>query len=271
MRDTGHYSESLQDLLDGRLPPDEEADVRAHLVSCALCRGELVRLDQGRAAARALGVDRELPEGLASKLAAALDAEDADRLPRQKVTSRAARLRSTNRRMVLWGGVAASLCIMAVLWWSRSAGDAPVMAARDFDSVVAGSTSLTFVTADPARLERDFADARSASVRVFDLAMMGFSLEGGRWHTFAGQASALYVYRNAAGDRVVCQMYEGTTSDLPVTGDVRSHRDFRFHVYREGDVTVVFWQEGKIVCVLASRLPQEAVVQLAFEKAMRPA
>jgi hypothetical protein len=32
---------------------------------------------------------------------------------------------------------------------------------------------------------------------------------------------------------------------------------------------MVFWQEDGVVCVLASNAPIEAVVQLAFAKAMR--
>jgi anti-sigma factor RsiW len=259
MRETGHYSETLQDLLDVRLAPTEEAEVRAHLAACAECRVELARLEEARTAARALRAEREVPGGLASKIAAGLDAEDA------------ARPGHPTRRLIVWGGLAASLVMVASLFWPRSEPVGPATAARDFDAVVDGTTPLTFVTADPAALERQFATAGAASVRVFDLAMMGFTLEGGRVQSFGDVPSALYVYRNAAGERVVCQMYEGTTGSLPATDDIRSHRDFRFHVYREGDMTIVFWQEGAIVCVLASRLPQEAVVQLAFAKAMRPA
>jgi hypothetical protein len=36
-------------------------------------------------------------------------------------------------------------------------------------------------------------------------------------------------------------------------------------------VTVVFWQEGDLVCVLASELPAAEVVALAVAKAMAPA
>jgi hypothetical protein len=64
-------------------------------------------------------------------------------------------------------------------------------------------------------------------------------------------------------------MYEGTVRELPPTKDVRQHNGFTFHVYRSGNVTVVFWQEDGVVCVLASNAPVEDVVQLAFAKAMR--
>jgi hypothetical protein len=40
-------------------------------------------------------------------------------------------------------------------------------------------------------------------------------------------------------------------------------------VYERDGVTSVFWQEGTVVCVLASDLPREEVVQLAYAKAMK--
>lgn len=50
---------------------------------------------------------------------------------------------------------------------------------------------------------------------------------------------------------------------------VREHNGIAFQVYREGDLTLVFWQEGDVVCVLTSAAPAEDVVQLAFAKAIR--
>jgi hypothetical protein len=36
-------------------------------------------------------------------------------------------------------------------------------------------------------------------------------------------------------------------------------------------VTLAFWQEGELVCVLAAELPAAEVVALAIAKAMAPA
>jgi len=52
---------------------------------------------------------------------------------------------------------------------------------------------------------------------------------------------------------------------------VRDNSGFRFHIFQEDNLTLVFWQEGAIVCVLVSRLPREEVIKLAFAKAMRAA
>jgi hypothetical protein len=65
-------------------------------------------------------------------------------------------------------------------------------------------------------------------------------------------------------------MFAGSEADLPDSSDVREHAGFRFHVLHQGDVTLVFWLEGDLVCVLASRMPTGDLIALAFAKAMPP-
>jgi hypothetical protein len=64
-------------------------------------------------------------------------------------------------------------------------------------------------------------------------------------------------------------MYEGHLASLPQPDDVRDHDGIRFQVYREGKLTLVFWQEGEVVCVLASDAEAESVIQLAYAKAVK--
>jgi hypothetical protein len=101
--------------------------------------------------------------------------------------------------------------------------------------------------------------------------MMGIPLDGGVRHVLDGRPSALYSYRTATGARLVCQMYEGRLGDLPPPDSALDNKGFHFQIYTRGAVTVVFWQEGDLVCVLASELPAGEVIALAMEKAMAPA
>jgi anti-sigma factor RsiW len=255
-----HLEEALLDLLDGRLDAPGRAAADAHLAECAACRDLRERLDAARGAVRATRVEREPPPGLAGAVRAALDREDA---------------RRGHRIWPVAAGLAAALLAAAAVLLLRPGGGAllpAAEAARDHEALTRGSLVLEVRLADAAELERFFA-ARGPGfpVRVLDLAMMGFTLEGGRVERFGGGPGVLYVYRNARGDRLVCRMYPGRVEDLPPTPDVREHGGFRFHVFREGDRTVVFWQEGQVVCVLTGALPPEQVVALAFEKAMKPA
>ena len=105
----------------------------------------------------------------------------------------------------------------------------------------------------------------------FDLGMMNYQLAGGRVQPFNRQPTALFVYRGAANEILHCRMYVGTTTELPAGAVERDNNGIKFHIYQSEGVTMVFWQEGAVVCALSSDIPSEQVIQLAFAKAMLPA
>ena len=65
-------------------------------------------------------------------------------------------------------------------------------------------------------------------------------------------------------------MYEGRLAELPAADETHREKGFDFHVYTREGVTLVFWQEGELVCVLAADLPAAEVLALAVAKAMAP-
>jgi hypothetical protein len=101
--------------------------------------------------------------------------------------------------------------------------------------------------------------------------MMGWTLEGGTRRRFGNVPVALYAYRSSSATDLVCQMYPGLLAELPAADAVRHENGFEFRVYTRDGVTLVFWQEGELVCVLAAELPAGEVVALAIAKAMTPA
>lgn len=103
----------------------------------------------------------------------------------------------------------------------------------------------------------------------FDCARPGSVERDGRSKlAVGGRPSALFVYRGERNKILVCQMYEGSARDLPRGAEVRRHGGISFFVYRRDARTLVFWPEGKVLCVLASEAPTEEVVALAFAKAV---
>src|SRR5207245_11737666 len=90
------------------------------------------------------------------------------------------------------------------------------------------------------------------ATRGFDFGMMGYRLAGGQVHRLAGRLSALFAYENAHGRLVVCQMYQGQLSELPPSAEEREQEGIRFRIYRTGSLTLVFWQEGLVVCVVVT-------------------
>lgn len=257
-----HLREELDLLIDGRLAPGRRSHVGAHLAGCAICRRELEALRSVKAAVRDRVPEQEMPDALSARVIAALDQVDRESRPRKARVSRIV------GRAALGFGLAAT--IVAVLLLRASRDDFIKAAVEDLAQVRAAALSMDFETADPAALEGRFAESGIPfAVRVFDFGMMGYQLVGGRVHRIEGRPSALFVFRSVDGRYVVCQMYEGTLADLPVAFEERENNGIIFRIYQVRNVTLVFWQEGRVVCVLTSDGDTEEAIQLAFAKAVR--
>jgi anti-sigma factor RsiW len=271
-----HAGEELLDLLDGRLAEPRRAVFQAHVEACARCRRELAALESARNAAAAAAASAgaagaaqadtgAVPESLAARVRAALDAEDrATLLAPQQVKAAPWR-----RRAWITAGLATAA--LAILFFRpEPPATVPALAAADFRAFDAGSTELGIRSTDPKEIEAWFAANGAAFVtRVIDLAMMQYQLAGGRINRLGSATSAFYAYRGPDDVALVCQMYLGRITDLPTADEVREHEGIAFHIHRDAELTLVFWQEGDVVCVLVSSIPLEEVVQLAFAKAVR--
>ncbi len=267
-----HVDEALQELIDGRLPPAERQDVEAHLAACPRCRRLRASLEQARQALRSTAAgDAPAPSALQERILAALDAEDQSRAAVSPINLPIKR-RGRNAPWV-WAAAAALVLAAGALWLiAPGARGAVDTVAAEYDRLAAGELAVEHAAAAPAELERYFA-ARGLSFhpRVLDLAMMGFEIVGGRVSRVGREPSAVMVYRSAnaaPADPLVCQMYRGRLADLPRADEVQRRGGFSFHLFRRGASTLVFWQEGELVCVLVGRGDPAALLDLAAAKAM---
>jgi len=257
---TGHHplGEEIQDFADGRLTPARREDLKAHFATCPQCGRELERLRWVKEGTAHLPM-HEPPPDLPARVAQALDSED-------RRGSHASPLR---RYLLPAAGVLAAAAAIVILV-SRGPRDLPSAVGRDFAAFGRATLSLDTASDDGPALERYFARrGLRFRTRVFDLGMMGYGLVGARVHRLAGRSSALFVYRSHDDRTLVCQMFEGTLDELPRGGETRVHDGIEFRVFSEDGVTLVFWTEGSVVCVLVSDGPREDVVQLAYAKAVK--
>ena len=265
MTDTvNHLGAALHDFLDGRLDDTRRVEVRAHLDGCPQCRSELEALRWVRDVALKQLPGEKVPPGLAHRVTAALDAAVGRTRPTATWTIR--------RRWWQWAtaGAVLAAAALALLFVSRPGANLVDAVTRDFAQYSSGTLALDLRSSDGAAVESLY--ARGGLVfrtRVFDLGMMQYRLVGGRIHRLRGRPSALFAYRGPEGRDLVCQMYEGRLAELPRSDDVREHNGITFQVYRAGRLTLVFWQEGAVVCVLASDAESETVIQLAYAKAAK--
>ncbi len=263
MNRSDHPHDELHLLLDERLDADARARVEAHVSACAQCRRELEVLRSTKQAARGINQpDAVAPPEVAARVFAALDEED-------RRASASARPERTQRRVRLAPalGIAVAAAIALAIVFMRPSGFDPTRTAADDLARYAASTlALDLETKSPQELEQFFAAGRiDFPTRVFDFGMMNFELTGGRVHDIDGRRSALFAYTSPAGGHIICQMYAGGLSELPDDFERHVVDGVEFRVYRRGDSTLVFWQEGPLVCVLASDGdPGEA---LAFARA----
>ena len=266
-----HPTDALQDALDGRLDAEALAALDEHLATCAQCRRELDALRWTKAQLAASRTVLDVPDDVTARLRRALD--DEDRGTRSRGSSPASVDRQAPRVWRWIAGAAAAAAIIAVIWIGgrRIVGETPpAEAAAAFRGFVSGEIPLSIETPDPKSLEIQLnAAGLGFQSRVFDFGMMNYRLTGGGVHRLAGRRSAAFVYRGPDSRALVCQMYEGSVRDLPSPAQRRTNEGIEFSVYREGDLTIVFWQEGPIVCVLVADGDPEAAVKLAFAKAVK--
>jgi anti-sigma factor RsiW len=269
-----HPVEALHAAVDGRLTPPEQAALDAHLAVCAECRRELHAMT---ALARELAASLQEgmgPVDLEARLRRALDEEDRRPLIAALPDASAPPGQRPAVRAWRWAAAAAAIAaalVLTIIWSERQpTPSAPALVAEDFRRFVAGELPLPSRTTEPAALERTLAAASLGfETRVFDFGMMAYQLVGGGVHRMGTAPSALFAYTGPDALRLLCQMYPGRIADLPSPDERRSNDGVEFFVYRVGEVTVVFWQEGEIVCALAADGDAEAAVKLAFAKAVR--
>ncbi len=269
-----HPRGAIHDLIDGRLDPARQVEVESHLVLCDTCRREADAMSSLKHALREGLPEIELPEGLEDELAAALDGESGQVAARGRFGSAtpASAPRRVVMRALLITAAAAAVAVVAI-WLMRSSEDPRDIAgtlAGDFDAIAGARLALDLVVTDPVKLEGAFTvRGIPFPTHVYDLTMMDFRLAGGRVHHVDGRPSALFAYRSGKGAWLVCQMFQGEASELPAGASQVAKNGFEFQVYRRERVTVVVWAEGRVLCALASDLPEAAVLELAIAKAMK--
>jgi len=252
-----HPSDDLHRLLDGRLDAERAAQVEAHVAGCVRCQREVEAVRRVKAALR-----EHLPElPVPDEVAARVRAVSSGAIPPRRGFSMRARV------TVMAVLALAAVLVIAIMQTRPSPPDIVHAAAADFTNWRSGAMQLQRQTAAAPELEQFFQEAGVPfPTPVFEFGAMQFSLAGGRIQ-HDGRLRALFAYDGAGGERMICEMYAGVTGDLPTADDVREYNGVRFHIYRLGDLTLVFWQDGAVVCVLVMDGDPERAITFARVKA----
>ena len=264
VRPTEHLDERLAELLDGRLSAGDLAQAETHVAGCAACA---LRLEQARSAKRAVATLPvvPLPDGFAARISSALDQEE-----RTGGAERVVRFPGRAVRPLLAAAALLLVGLAGTFVLFRKPAEVSA-AAADFERVAGGRLALEARGPSAPEVETYFTSRRLGfATRVFDLGMMGWTIGGGAVGSLAGGPSALWTYRDAKGRIIVCEMYAGLASDVRRGAEATARGGITFFLHRRGNLTLVFWQEGDVACVLVSDIPRDEVIALAVAKAMLP-
>jgi anti-sigma factor RsiW len=259
-----HFKDEIQDLLDNRLAAPLRAEVEQHIETCTECRREFEAMRWTKSFVAKQFAAKTTPSELNESILRTLEADAGGA---RTIPLRPAFLVRKLKPTLAWAAALTALGILALFLISKQR-TLPHVVARDFRSYQNQKLTLEWNTADAKKLEAFFADnGLPFTPHVYDLDAKDYRLVGGRVQYLRGQRTEWVAYRGPNNQALVCQMYVGDISELPVGSAEREHRGKKFHVYQAKGVTMVFWQDRKVVCVLISDMPTENVVQLAFAKA----
>jgi len=265
--------------VDGDLGDAERRDLELHWETCGRCRRVRDALLATRRALGALAKEEAVPAGFEERLSAAFD--DVDRETSAQARSAASPTSATSNRRRATRFFLPVAAVLAALvgagWWLIARPLGPDASARVLDDafgahreLVAAGVPAHARTDDPQEIEARWRRGGIAfPARVLDLRAMGIALAGGDTSRL-GEAIAARTFYEGGDGRFICWMFEGEGSALPPPAERRRHGDFLFRIYRRGEVTLVTWQEGAVTCALSGHGDPEAVIALAFAKAMAP-
>jgi hypothetical protein len=74
-----------------------------------------------------------------------------------------------------------------------------------------------------------------------------------------------FVYKGAEAEYLLAQEFEGVRFAVPPGAKTVKVASREFVGYSDAGVNLVAWQEKEMVCILASKLPQERLFRLAQE------
>ncbi len=264
-----HFKDEIQAMLDHQLDASKQAEVERHLETCGECQRELASLRWAKQVVASQIENAKAPADLRQKILLSIRS---DKPPKnvEPLPQPASFWRENFRSALAWAAVIMVVLVLGTVKLLKQPG-LPEVVARDFREYQSQKLALELNTGAVKDMEAFFTTHGIAfDTRVFDLGMMNYTLLGGRIQRFQNQPAALFVYQGVAGQILHCRMYAGKTADLPAGALEREHNGIKFHIYQTGGMTLVFWQEGKVVCALASDISKEELVQLAFAKAMLP-
>ncbi len=257
--------ELITALVDKQLPGSERASIEGHLKDCSRCQliysQELELKREVRKAGAGLGAPAELREKILHD----------PRVFAQKPTRSIGPARDA--RLYLRPALALALLILLVLpvlYMMRPAGrPISLTAFETHEKIVSGELPIIRAGSPEEIKEMLYhsVDDKFAPM-TYDLSMMNLKAVGGTVREFGGRKVLVTVYEGE-GISVTCYTFLGTERDAPPGAEIffAAEKTTNFYTYSRAGINAVFHREGKLICILVSKLPLPELLTLARSNA----
>lgn len=248
--------EHLQEFMDSTLPPEQEAEVRAHLESCSVCAAELALQREIRSRVAADVPRREVPAELRRKV-------------EQIMRPREARIWGFLPRPALrWGVAAAALVLISLVslaLLTRGPGERipliVIEAVNDHRGFAMRVNPPALPTADRQQVRQLVEAEVGFQIDPPIGQRAGLRLVGGDATYFLDRKVACILY--GKGSRLVTLLVlRGEGIDVARQG-FRPVEGLRLYATSYQGTGVVLWKQGDLLYALISQLPQEELFGVA--------
>jgi hypothetical protein len=107
------------------------------------------------------------------------------------------------------------------------------------------------------------------TARILDLTPWGYVLFGKDIQLVEGVENRVFAYQGLQNELLVARELDGKTLSPPHGSTVVKKLEKDFVIAASGDINLVAWQDGSMVCVIASKLPSDRLLALAAEIALQ--
>ncbi len=163
-----------------------------------------------------------------------------------------------------------ALLVLPALYLMRPTGEPISLAALEsHEGIMAGTISFAKAKSQQEIKERlvRAVEGRFAPMG-YDLSVMNLKAVGGMVQEIQGRKILVTIYEGK-GPSLICYTFLGTEGDAPDNAAVVFDREKRinFYTFSRNGVNGVFHREGKVICILVSKMPMLDLLALARSKA----
>ena len=260
--------ELITALIDDELSERESASIKSHLEQCVRCQAMHQQERALKAEVRMAAASVTAPADLRKKILLGLGSA-----PEQGGVSKEREgpgwLSQLALRPVFVFALLLLLLLPAVYLMRPKELSIPLFALESHQKIV--ERSLAYVAEEnEEKLKAEL--LRSVEGRFapmgYDLSMMGLRPVGGTVQEINGRKILVTLYEGTAPS-LTCYTFLGTEGDVPKEAALFTDPEKRidFYTFSRGGVNGVMHREGKVICILVSKLPMPELLALARSKA----